>query len=391
SQTEYWGFHAKMKPTAPEKVKTFQSLAHKKYHEDFSELIPNLQESYKNSKKYFFHGYHTSLCKPLQNLGSSLIFLFTESPEQIHIDLEKRLEVAEGKKDERLQNTPNYMTESLDIVTAEVMLKINGVVRIQRHAIKGKRAHGSGTGILVRLNWSQTQYTVKKSESEDFAILTNNHLIENDSELNGSTVDFFYNAAAGDADPHGQGVVTKNVTKVIAWSPKAPSGQEAADECMDFSILKFDMGTDEEFIKTLGEVALYLNEFLQNDLPTTPHLDFPIPLLIIAISHPHGSNKRISFGSVEEEELRKRSIQYNLTTCQGCSGCPVLAIQMDAKGYLRAALQFLHFRQTKGIVVRKLYETCKANADFAWEYGLFGSPLVSREMTSQTPTGLGAS
>ena len=312
-------------------------------------------------------------------------------------DSEKRLEVAKGKKDQRLQKIPKYMRESLDIVTEEIMLKIDGVVRIQRPAIEGKREHGSGTGILVRLNWSQTHYTVRKKEKEDFAILTNNHLIKDDSEVNGSTIDFFYDAAAGDAEP--QRVVTKNVTKVIAWSPTVPSGQEATDECMDFSILKFDTGTDEEFIKTLRRVALYLNEFLQNDMPTRPHLDFPIPLLIIAISHPHGSNKRISFGSVKEEEVLKllcgkddsvpSSIQYNLTTCQGCSGCPVLAIQMDAKGYIRAALQFLHFKSKKGIVVRKLYETCKANPDFAWKYGLFGNALVSREMTSQTPTGVG--
>ena len=32
-----------------------------RYHKDFPELIPDLRVSQKNSRKYFFYGYHTSV------------------------------------------------------------------------------------------------------------------------------------------------------------------------------------------------------------------------------------------------------------------------------------------------------------------------------------------
>lgn len=69
-----------------------------------------------------------------------------------------------------------------------------------------------------------------------------------------------------------------------------PGGTQASNEQVDF-----DVGTltDKKFIRKLGDVCFYLN-----DSPTRSFIPFITPLSLVAIGHPHGSNKRISFGSV---------------------------------------------------------------------------------------------
>jgi len=80
------------------------------------------------------------------------------------------------------------------------------------------------------------------------------------------------------------------VKSVITWSPRVPGGTQASNEQVDF-----DVGTltDKKFIRKLGDVCFYLN-----DSPTRSFIPFITPLSLVAIGHPHGSNKRISFGSV---------------------------------------------------------------------------------------------
>lgn len=301
------------------------------------------------------------------------------------------------KREERETKALRYFYKELDYVTREIMRKVDGVVRVQRKTTES-REHGTGTGIVLRLGWSGTCYARDRgkhtsiSEKDDFVILTNNHVIANDVEAKGARIDFFYNCCAGN-EMQGQpppGVISKSVTQVITWSPRVPDGATASSEKMDFSILKFDVGTDMEFIKKLGDVSFYLNEFLENDLIfSRPPIQFSSPLPLVAISHPHGSNKRISFGRVVEtevdklccEEIEHYSSVYDLTTCLGSSGCPVLAIQVNSRGRLTAALQFLHFKTKCGIAVSKVYSACQSRTEIKDEYGLFQSVLNSRHLT----------
>lgn len=302
------------------------------------------------------------------------------------------IQISLQKREDRMAKALQYFYKELDDVTRDIMRRVDGVVRVQRKTTES-REHGTGTGIVARLNWSGTCYTPRKyitmQERDDFVILTNNHVIANDIEAKGSTIDFFYNRSASN-ETQGQpppGVITKSVKKVITWSPQVPHGTPASSEKMDFSILKFDVGTDEEFIKKLGDVSFYLNEFLENDLPNKPYIPYSSPLPLVAISHPHGSNKRISFGKVVKTEVDKLccedngdcSSKYDLTTCLGSSGCPVLAILVNSRGRLKAALQFLHFKTQCGIDVSKVYSACKTRKEISNEFQLFGNVLNSRE------------
>lgn len=308
------------------------------------------------------------------------------------------VEIAVQKRKDREARALQYFHKELDNVTRDIMRRIDGVVRVQRKTT-ACREHGTGTGIVVRVDWSGTCFTPRKYaralERDDFAILTNNHVIANDIEVKGSTIDFFYNCSAGNKT-QGQppsGIITKSVKQVITWSPRVSHGTPASREEMDFSILKFDVGTDEEFIKKLGDVSFYLNEFLENDLTyNRPWIPYSSPLPLVAISHPHGSNKRISFGRVEKTGVDKLcsednvdcSSEYNLTTCLGSSGCPVLAIQVNSRGHLKAVLQFLHFKTRRGIAVSEVYNVCKIRKEIKDEYQLFDSVLNSRDMMFAT-------
>ena len=314
------------------------------------------------------------------------------------------LKICEQKQVDRERQAMQYFYKELDYVTKEIIRKIDGVVRVQRKG-STSREHGTGTGIVVRLNRSDTYYTPRHNpifpKRHDFAILTSNHVVANDTEVQGSTIDFFYNAAAGN-EVQGcppLGVVTKSVTHLITLSPRVPGGTQASHEKMDFSILEFDVGTDQEFINKLGDVSFYLNEFLDSlpghgfpGFPDRPLIPFTRPLPLVAIGHPHGSNKRISFGKVSETEVDKLcsqdddhySTKYDLTTCFGSSGCPVLAIQVNSKGHMRAVLQFLHFKTGCGINVSKVYSACKSKKEIADQFWLFESPLNSREMMYPT-------
>lgn len=306
------------------------------------------------------------------------------------------IQISLQKREDRMANALQYFYKELDNVTRDIMRKVDGVVRVQRKTTES-REHGTGTGIVVRLNRSGTCYTPPTPERDDFVILTNNHVIANDIEAKGSTIDFFYNRSASN-ETQGQpppGVITKSVKKVITWSPQVPHGTPASSEKMDFSILKFDVGTDEEFVKKLGDVSFYLNEFLENDLPDRPWISYFYPLPLVAISHPHGSNKRISFGKVEKTEVDKLccednedcSSKYDLTTCLGSSGCPVLAILVNSRGRLKAVFQFLHFKTQCGIDVSKVYSACKTRKKINNEFWLFENILNSREqMLPLNPT-----
>ncbi|KAL9955626.1 hypothetical protein ACROYT_G036977 [Oculina patagonica] len=286
-------------------------------------------------------------------------------PKDYLLDMYKQyIEVCRKKCNDRMAKAESFFQQELDIVTKDIVRRIDGVVRVQRKKTDS-RVNGTGTGVVVRINLSGTTYSPRvgtggrTNEQDDFVILTNNHVIANDTEAEGATINFFYNAAAGNktqgAPP--SEVVTKSVTKVITWSPRVPAGTRASSEKMDFSILKFDVGTDESFIKKLRQASFYLNEFLENDLKNRPTITFTKVLPLLAISHPHGSNKRISFGIAGEEEVERMcsadtvggtegyDIQYDLTTCLGSSGCPVLAIQVNS---LRVSVLLIAFLSVLG-------------------------------------------
>lgn len=168
-----------------------------------------------------------------QNLPRSLwmALLITPRPlllEQYH----QALKICVEKQLDREKKALQYFYKELDYVTKEIIRKIDGVVRVQRKD-STSREHGTGTGIVVRLDRSGTPYTPRQDpifpERYDFAILTNNHVVANDTEAQGSTIDFFYNAAAGN-EVQGRpplGVVTKSVTQLITWSPRVPGGTQA--------------------------------------------------------------------------------------------------------------------------------------------------------------------
>lgn len=305
------------------------------------------------------------------------------------IQCREGLKNAFEKREARETKALLYFNEELDEVARDIIRKTDGVVRVQRNGT-ACRGHGTGTGVVVRINLSGTRFTPWYAEKDDFAILTNNHVVANDIEAKGATIDFFYNCSAGNKTK-GQpppGVITKSVTGLITCSPRVSHGTRASDEQMDFSILRFDVGTDEDFIKKLGDISFYLNEFPENDLITRPWVPYFSPLPLVAISHPHGSNKRISFGTVQNTELEKLcsednvdcSLKYNLTTCRGSSGCPVLAIQVNSRGHLKAVFQFLHFKTGHGIVVPCLYNACRVREEIRREYELFDYVLNCSEL-----------
>lgn len=60
---------------------------------------------------------------------------------------------------------------------------------------------------------------------------------------------------------------------------------------MDFLILRFDVGIDEDFIKKLGDILFYLNEFFENDLIIRLWVFYFSFFLLVVISYLYGSNK----------------------------------------------------------------------------------------------------
>ncbi|PFX13334.1 hypothetical protein AWC38_SpisGene22588 [Stylophora pistillata] len=370
-----------------------QTVDEDEYHKGFLEVSdPSFESRIKEWISSMFQCndlYRNILKDLLEHEGELLYNIFGFSATRgSRLYIEGFLRRSRQKKQERMEKAKDFLTSAVENVTIDIMRRIDGVVRVQRKRTRSGRDHGTGTGIVVRLNRSGTRHTPDTKVEGDFAILTNNHVIANEEEAAAATIDFFYNAAAGNRTqgPPPSGVVTKRVEKLLTWSPPIPVGTRASSEEMDFSILTFDVGTDHDFIDKLSKVSFYLNEIFENGLPHRPLIKPTKPLFLLAIGHPHGSNKRISFGQGKEPAVEKKGsaedyeTTYDLTTCQGSSGCPVLAILVSSMGYLKAALQFLHFKKGRGINIMKLYPNLNKRREVGGIYKLYYSHLNSHEM-----------
>lgn len=198
---------------------------------------------------------------------------------------------------------------------------------------------GCGTGLLLS----------PKHGKKGWFVITNNHVIMDDTEVQNAKVVFDYLE-----DSSNKNTRVFEVSEIVAKSLRTTDTQDS--KTLDFSVLvlKMDSSDADEFLKdhALGfEESERVQAGDKRQILDMVKLNF---LPMITFSHPHGLAKRISIGQYPTviKECPAAHITHDIPTTTGSSGANLLfsfVDKIDDKVFQYWKAGFVHYRHSKAI------------------------------------------